>query len=208
MKRHLDRFRLRIRSLVAGDKVDARMKDELDVHIEEQVDNYIAGGMDPREARLAAMRDFGPVDRIEEECRDTRRVALVENLLLDLRYSFRSLVAQPLLLAAAATSIAVAIGANTTIFGLATSLLMVTPTAREPERLAHIRMRSGSHVSHGSGAICRERRACRPDWVQRRGEHQLARRRPFGQPVAALRHREFLRRAWCADGDGPRLQRE
>ena len=94
------------------------------------------------------MRDFGPVDRIEEECRDTRRVAFVENVLLDLRYSFRSLVAQPLLLAAAAISIAVAIGANTTIFGLATSLLMVTPTAREPERLVHIRMRSGSHVSY------------------------------------------------------------
>jgi predicted permease len=149
MKRHLDRLWLRIRSLVAGDNVDARMKDELRVHIEEQIDDYIASGMDPREARLAAMRDFGRTDRIEEECRDTRRVALVENLLLDLRYSFRSLVAQPLLLAAAATSIAVAIGANTTIFGLATSLLMVTPTAHEPERLVHIRMRSGSHVSHG-----------------------------------------------------------
>ena len=88
------------------------------------------------------------MDAIEEECRDTRRVAFFENVLLDLRYSFRSLVAQPLLLAAAAISIAVAIGANTTIFGLATSLLMVTPTAREPERLVHIRMRSGSHVSY------------------------------------------------------------
>ncbi len=148
MKRHLDRLWLRMRSLFQGTTVDASMKSEIRVHLEEQIDEYVARGMDPRDARLKAMRDFGPVDRIEEECRDTRRIAFFENVLLDLRYSFRSLVAQPLLLAAAAISIAVAIGANTTIFGLATSLLMVTPTAREPERLVHIRMRSGSHVSY------------------------------------------------------------
>ena len=148
MRRLLDRVWLRVRSLVRGSDVDAALKDEIRVHLEEQIAENVAAGMRPEEARDAALRAFGPMDAIEEECRDTRRVAFFENVLLDLRYSFRSLVAQPLLLGAAAISIAVAIGANTTIFGLATSLLMVTPTAREPERLVHIRMRSGSHVSY------------------------------------------------------------
>ena len=148
MRRTLDRIALRLRSLFRGRDVDRAMKAEILVHLEEQIDENIAAGMTPAEARRAALRAFGHVDAVEERCRDTRRVAFAEHLWLDLRYSFRSLVAQPLLLVAAAASIAVAIGANTTIFGLATSLLMVTPTARDADRLVHIRMRSGSHVSY------------------------------------------------------------
>jgi len=40
------------------------------------------------------------MDLVEEQCRDTRRVAFVEHLFRDLRYSFRSLIRQPMLLAA------------------------------------------------------------------------------------------------------------
>jgi putative ABC transport system permease protein len=148
MRRTFDRLGLRLRSLFRGQDVDRAMKAEILVHLEEQIDENIAAGMTPAEARRAALGAFGHVDAVEERCRDTRRVAFAEHLWLDLRYSFRSLVAQPLLLAAATVSIAVAIGANTTIVGLATSLLMVTPTARDPGRLVHIRMRSGSHVSY------------------------------------------------------------
>jgi hypothetical protein len=42
----------------------------------------------------------------------------------------------------------VAIGANTTIFSVATSLMFAMPSARKPEQLVHIRKGSGSHVSH------------------------------------------------------------
>ena len=149
MRRLLDRVWLRVRSLVRGSDVDAALKDEIRVHLEEQIDENIAAGMRPAEARgrrrCARSARWMP----------SRRSAATRGASHSSRTScsicatrFRSLVAQPLLLAAAAISIAVAIGANTTIFGLATSLLMVTPTAREPERLVHIRMRSGSHVSY------------------------------------------------------------
>ncbi len=148
MSRLFDTVLLRWRSLFRGTAADQSLKNEIRVHLEEEIAANIAAGMPPREAREAALRAFGPMDRIEEECRDTRRVAFVENLWLDLRYSLRSLVAQPVLLTASTVSIAVAIGANTTVFGLAMSLLMATPSAREPGRLVDIRMRSGSHVSH------------------------------------------------------------
>lgn len=148
MRRLLDRLRLRVRSLVRGNDVDAAMKSEMRVHLEEQIDEHIAAGMTPADARRAAMRAFGHLDGVEEQCRDTRRVAFLEHIAQDLRYSLRSLLAQPMLVVASLVSIAVAIGANTTIFSLAASLMFAMPTAREPERLVHIRMGSGSHVSH------------------------------------------------------------
>jgi predicted permease len=150
MPRFTDRLRLRLRSLFRGRQVDATLKNEIELHLLEHIDENLAAGMSPAEARAAALRAFGPVGRIEEECRDTRRVAFVENVLQDLRYSLRSLVQQPLLLAASTVSIAVAVGANTTMFSLASELLFAVPTARDPHRLVHIRMGGGSHVSHGA----------------------------------------------------------
>lgn len=148
MFRWLDRVRLRFRSLVRGRAVDDSLRNEIELHLQEQIDENVAAGMGPEDARAAALRTFGPVSLVEEQCRDTRRVALVESLTQDLRYSFRSLVRQPLLLVAAVTSIAVAIGANATIFVIVNELMWAPPAARSPERLVEMRMGGGSHVSY------------------------------------------------------------
>jgi predicted permease len=148
MSRWIDRLRLRLASLVHGNRVEASLKSEIELHLQEQVDENIAAGMSPADARAAALRMFGPVGLIEEQCRDTRRVAFVEHVAQDLRYTLRSLVRQPMLLTAAVVSIAVAVGANTTIFSLANELMFAMPSARRPHQLVHIRMGGGSHVSH------------------------------------------------------------
>jgi len=131
-----------------GPDVDAALQREIRQHVDEQIAENLAAGMTPADARTAAMRAFGPIGLIEEECRDTRRVSIVENFAKDLRYTLRSLTRQPLLVAAATLSIAVAIGANTTIFSLATELLYSAPTTRQPRELVHIQMGNGSHVSY------------------------------------------------------------
>ena len=97
--------------------------------------------MTPHDARAAALRAFGPIGRIGEECRDTRRVSLIQNLIQDLRYTLRSLAQQPFLLVAATLSIAVAVGANTTIFNLASQLLLVDA----------VRVTPGSPRDHSNG---------------------------------------------------------
>ena len=148
MVRMLDKLRLRLASLFRGRQADASLKGEILVHLQEQIDEFIASGMSPAEARAAALRAFGPVSLIEEQCRDTRRTALIETVMQDLRYSLRSLVRQPMLLIAAVVSIAVAVGANTTIFGLANELMFAMPSAQRPHQLVHIQMGGGSHVSH------------------------------------------------------------
>ena len=73
------------------------MKQEIALHLQEQIDEHVAANVTPAEARAAALRAFGSPGLIEEQCRDTRRVAFVEHLVQDLRYTLRSLVRQPLL---------------------------------------------------------------------------------------------------------------
>ena len=162
MRRWIDRAKLRLRSLTRGGDVDAAMQREIRQHLDEQIAENLARGMSPAEARTAAIRAFGPVGLIEEECRDTRRVAFVQNFTQDLRYTLRSLARQPLLVLAATISIAVAVGANSTIFSIATELMLSAPTTRRPDQLVHIRMGNGSHVAYQRVAgVAGKRRARR-----------------------------------------------
>ena len=160
MARQFDKLRLRLRSLFRGAEVDRDLARELRSHLDEETAANVAGGMSPDEARAAAMKAFGGVASVEELCRETRRVSRLENLGRDLRYAIRTLVRQPGLLITAATSIALGLGANLTIFSLANSFLLAAPTADRPKELVHIRMNNGSHVSYpawrqldGSGAL-------------------------------------------------------
>ena len=175
MSRTIDKVRLRLASLFRAGNAEQSLKQEIALHLQEQIDEHVAAGMTPADARAAAPAPFGSPGLIEEQCRDTRRVAFVEHLLQDLRYTLRSLVRQPLLLAAAVLSIGVAIAANTTIFSLASQLLFATPSAVRPDRLVHI----GSAAAATSRIVmARARRAAGPRWpdrVQYRDRRQLAR---------------------------------
>ena len=148
MRRQLDKLRLRLRSLFRGRVVDHELARELRAHLDEEIAAHRAAGMSPEAARQAALRAFGSVAAAEEACRDTRRVHLVENAIRDCRYAIRTLVRQPGLLAAAATSIGIGAGANLTIFALASQLLLSVPSAERPHELVHIRTGNGSHVSY------------------------------------------------------------
>jgi putative ABC transport system permease protein len=148
MRRWLDRLSHRFRSFARGRNMDRALRHEIETHLQLQIDEYVAAGMSPREARAAAVRAFGSTALVEEQCRDTRRVSLMDNLVRDLRYTLRSLSRQPLLVLAASASIAVAVAANGTIFNLMNQVLLAGPTARRVDQLVYIRMSNGSHVSY------------------------------------------------------------
>ena len=148
MTRWLAVFRLRLRSLLRRPAVDRDLERELRFHMEQQVAELVASGQSPEAARLSAMRHFGSLASISDQCRDTRRVTFVSHLAQDLRYGVRGLLGQPMLLLAATTSIALGVGANLGIFGLANSLLLSKPSAVRPDRLVHIRTGNGSHAPY------------------------------------------------------------
>jgi putative ABC transport system permease protein len=153
MSRWIRVFALRLRSLFLGGRVDRDLNRELRFHLDEHIDELVAQGWSRDAARAEAMREFGSPAVIAEQCRDTRRVSIVSNVWQDFRYACRTLAAQPMLVMSAAASIALGIGANLTIFGLASDLLLSSPTAQRPDQLVHIRTTNGSHTSYRAWQI-------------------------------------------------------
>ena len=80
------KLRRRSRALFQKEKLDAWMDDEMRSHIEMQTQENIEVGMQPEEARYAALRQFGRVESIKETCRERRGVTWIENLGQDIRY--------------------------------------------------------------------------------------------------------------------------
>jgi predicted permease len=142
-------LRLRARSLFRRAAVERELARELQSHLDEQIDDYVAHGMTPDQARQLALREFGGVARYQDEVRDTWRMALLGDLRRDLRYAWRGLLRSPVLLVVSVLSIGLGVAVNTTIFALASTLFLQPPTARDADRLVHIRVRGRSHVSYG-----------------------------------------------------------
>src|SRR5438034_4920195 len=89
------KVQLRFRALFQKRKLDAEMDQEMRSHIEMQTQENIAGGMNPEDARYAALRQFGWVESIRETCREQRGVMSIEQLAQDIRYGLRMLLKNP-----------------------------------------------------------------------------------------------------------------
>ena len=84
---------LRLRSFFRCNQVDQELKDELRDHLEQQIKENLAAGMSPEDARYAALRALGGMTQIEQQCRDARGGNVIEDLVQDLRYGLRQLIA-------------------------------------------------------------------------------------------------------------------
>ena len=96
--------------------------------------------MRPPEARAAALRNFGQVDRVKDDVRDTWLSRLWETLVQDVRYGLRNLLAQSgLRLCRSILTMALGIGANTAIFSVVNGVLLRPLPFRDGEQLVVLR---------------------------------------------------------------------
>jgi len=126
---------LRLRALFHRKRADHDLKDELDFHIQMLTRKNQSRGVESDEARRQAWLRFGGLSRFEEECRDERRVRLIENVVQDLRLAIRRMSRDRGLTAVALISLALGIGANAAIFTLMNAVFLRSLPVRNPAGL-------------------------------------------------------------------------
>jgi putative ABC transport system permease protein len=127
-----------LRSVMRRNNVEQELGSELRFHIERQTEENLAAGMSPQEARRAAMREFGGIEQVKEDCRDARRTNYLENFLNDVRFGLRMLRKSPSFTFFAVAVLALGIAANSAIFSIADNVLIRPLPYRDTNRLVMV----------------------------------------------------------------------
>src|SRR5450432_507983 len=115
--------RLRLKSILRFRQVERELDEELQFHLEHKIEEGIAKGFSPAEARYRAMRAMDGLDQRKEEMRDMRRIHWLTDFVDDVRYAIRSLRRTPGLAAFVVITIALVIGMTSTPFSMLDALI-------------------------------------------------------------------------------------
>ena len=126
----------RLRGLLEHKRLNRELDEEVRFHLEMQIEDNLKAGMNPAEARYAAMRSFGALERMKETYRERRACPLVETTAQDLRYGMRTFRKSPGFTMTVVTVLALAIGVNTAMFSVLNAVLFRPLPYRSPENLA------------------------------------------------------------------------
>src|ERR1019366_2187475 len=122
--RILARFRISILALFHRQAETARLNDELQFHLDQQIAENVARGLSAEEARMAAVRSFGNPSLLREQARSTWGWSWLEKFLRDLRYGARTLARSPGFTLLSILVMALGIGSTTSLFTIVRAVLL------------------------------------------------------------------------------------
>jgi predicted permease len=129
---------LRVKALVMRKRLERDLEEELEFHLAKRAEKNRALGLGAEAARVAALRRFGNVTLVKEDCREMWIFTWTETLWQDVRYAVRMLAKSPGFASVMIFSLALGIGANTAVFSVMNAVLLHGLPYEHPEELATI----------------------------------------------------------------------
>jgi predicted permease len=145
---------LRLRSILRRTRVEQELDEELQFHMEHKIEEGIAQGLSPQEARHRALRAMDGLAQRKEEIRDTRRIHWLTDFVDDVHYAIRSLRRSAGLTAFVAVTLALGIGLTSTSLSTVDALIFRPYPVPHPGGV--FSLVSTSHDSNFEGFSYRE----------------------------------------------------
>jgi len=124
-----------LKQLFSRRRLYGDLSEEIQEHLEEKIEELVAGGMSRKEAAYAARREFGNVMLTEEDSRKVWRWPSIEDFFMDVRFGARMLGKNPGFTAIAVFTLALGIAANATMFSDLSAWMLKKPAVSDPDRL-------------------------------------------------------------------------
>jgi putative ABC transport system permease protein len=128
----------RLRFAFSRQRLDEETQLELESHLELLVDRYVRSGKTPQAAHMAARRQLGSTVLVREEIHQMNSIGRLEQLTADLRFAFRMLRRNVGFALAAIGTLALGIGATTTIFSVVNDVMIRPLPYPQPDALVAI----------------------------------------------------------------------
>ncbi|MCB1032606.1 MAG: ABC transporter permease, partial [Acidobacteria bacterium] len=138
------------------------LADEIHFHLEMAVEENLARGMDPTEARRQAHLAFGGVEQVKEAFRDQQGLPFVDHLFQDLRFALRSLSRRPVFTLLAVALLGLGIGGSAAVFSVVNAVVLSPLPGAGAERVVFLQETLGAQEVGGNPARLR-------DWQDRLG---------------------------------------
>jgi predicted permease len=127
-----------LQRLFARRRMEIDLDKELRFHFESQVSDKMRSGISESEARRLARLEFGGIEQIKEDCRESRGTMWLESIVQDVRFGARLLARNPGFAAVAIVTLALGIGGNTAIFSIVNGVLLNPLPFPHPEQLVSV----------------------------------------------------------------------
>ncbi len=141
-----------LRRLFHKSRSESQLDKELRFHLEQQIADNIAAGLPPQEARRRGQQDFGGLDRVKEEVRDTRWETHLETLARDFRYALRNLRKDRRFSLIAIFTLALGIGASTIVFSVVYNVFFHALPYKDFDRSVVLEIRNTANAGGSKGS--------------------------------------------------------